>query len=156
MPGDPQIIVDAHEDIAANTLLFGRDFTQSAYAKRKREAMNPPKDGWGTVITGLPDALLGRVGIIFGTLFVAPAWAAMGGDHGYETPAQAYKMALDQIDVYYRLAETNERILLVRTQNELDAVLATWAEGVDFEGHKLGLGISIEGADSIPAPQAFE
>ena len=156
MPGDPQIILDAHEDIAANTLLFGRDFTESAYAKRKREAVNPPPNLWGTAITGLPDALLGRVGIIFGTLFVAPAWAAMGGERGYETSAEAYKMALDQIDVYNRLAETNERIVLVRTQGELESVLATWAEGVEFEAHKLGLVISIEGADSIPEPQAFE
>jgi len=65
-------------------------------------------------------------------------------------------MALNQIDVYYRLAESNERIVLVRTQSELDSVLATWAEGVDFEAHKVGIVISIEGADSIPEPQAFE
>src|SRR5215468_1647317 len=98
MASDPQIILDAHEDIAANTLRFGRNFVESAYAKRKREAANPPPDLWGTAITGLPESLLGRVGIIFGTLFEAPAWAAMGGEQGYETSAQAYKMALDQID----------------------------------------------------------
>src|SRR5260370_20659684 len=120
MPGDPQIILDAHEDIAANTLLFGRDFTESAYAKRKREAVNPPPNLWGTAITGLPDALLGRVGIIFGTLFVAPAWAAMGGERGYETSADAYKMAPDQIHVDNRLANTNTLSVMGRTHARLE------------------------------------
>src|SRR5262249_15533669 len=100
MPGDPQIIVDAHEDIAANTVRFGREFTESAYAKRKGEASKAQPDGGGSGTTGLPEALLGRVGIIFGTLFVAPAHSTMGSERGYEPPADAYKMALRQMDVY--------------------------------------------------------
>jgi membrane dipeptidase len=160
MPTDPPIIVDAHEDIAHNAVNYRRDFTRSAYAKRRLEANTDIPRLTGTVMTGLPEALLGRVAVIFGTIFVAPAWAAeKGGIHAeisYETPAQAYKYALDQIDVYQRLADDNERISLIRTRAELAAVLATWAEGVEFDKHKVGLLISMEGADPIPEPKAFE
>ncbi|MEP7288021.1 MAG: membrane dipeptidase [Chloroflexota bacterium] len=152
-PPTPQIVVDAHEDIAFNAVVYGRDFTKSAYTKRKLEGSVPQAHGIAT--TGLPESRLGRVGIIFGTLFVAPAWAA-DSFPGYETPQQAYTQALDQIDVYHRMAENDGKITLVRTQAELDSVLVTWAEGVGIEDHKVGIVISMEGADPIIEPKAFE
>src|SRR5438094_4119251 len=101
---DPEIVVDAHEDIAYNTANFGRDFTQGAYAKRRLEVGTHVPEINGSATTGLPDALLGRVAIIFGTIFVAPASSktAMGdfGEIAYETPAEAYRYALDQMDIY--------------------------------------------------------
>src|SRR5206468_200292 len=74
----------------------------------------------------------------------------------YETPVEAYKLALAQLDVYQRLADTNDRIRLIRTQAELAAVLATWADGVPIQQHKVGIVISMEGADPILEPKAFE
>jgi membrane dipeptidase len=142
MTNDPNIIVDAHQDIALNVAVFGRDFTNNAYKQRQIEQGTETAQNRGLVTLGLPNALLGRVGIVFGTLFVAPAWAAKTYDIGYETPADAYKKALPQIDVYHRLAETNERISLVRKQSELSDVLATWTDGVDFEKHRLGIVIA--------------
>jgi membrane dipeptidase len=157
---DPQIVVDAHEDIAYNTLNFGRDFTQGAYAKRRLEVGTHTPQINGSATTGLPDALLGRVAIIFGTIFVAPVSSktVMGdfGEIAYETPAEAYRYAVDQIDIYQRLADENDRIALVRTQSELSAVLATWAEGTPFDAHKVGIVLSMEGADPIREPQAFD
>src|SRR5256885_1067864 len=158
MPGDeqfPNTVVDAHEDIAVTAILFGRDFTESAYLKRKREANADFTKTWGIATTGLPESLLGRVGIIFGTLFVEPKWSSLTGAN-YETPVEAYKQALKQIDVYHRLAETNSRIGLIRNQAELSNVLATWAEGTDFEQHKVGIMISMEGADPVLEPKQFE
>lgn len=156
MTGDPQIILDAHQDIAWNNAAFGRDFTRSVAAKRAQEGALPYNPHRGIATTGLPDSLLGRVGVVFGTIFVAPAWAAENFPPGYKTPQEAYKLGLNQIDVYHRLAESNERVSLIRSCKELDAVLATWADGVDFEKHKLGIVISMEGADPIREPQAFE
>ena len=156
---DPQIIVDTHEDIAFNALSFGRDFARSAHLTRRLEADTPIPQVAGTAMTGLPEAILGRVGIIFGTLFAAPAWSKTGEAYQtvfYETPAEAYQHALNEIDVYQRLADDNERIKLVRTQAELSAVLATWADGVDIETHRVGIVISMEGADPILEPKAFE
>src|SRR5437868_1942081 len=90
---DLRIIVDAHEDIAYNTLNFGRNFINSVYRTRQLEAANPTNQGTATV--GLPEALLGRVGIIFGTLFVSPVAHKMLNEVTfYETPAQAYKQAV--------------------------------------------------------------
>jgi membrane dipeptidase len=156
---DPQIIVDAHEDIAFNALSFGRDFSRSAHLTRHLEADTPIPQVAGTAMTGLPEAILGRVGITFGTLFAAPAWSKTGEAYQtvfYETPAEACQHALNEIDVYQRLADDNDRIRLVRTQAELSAVLATWADGIDFEAHRLGIVISMEGADPILEPKAFE
>jgi membrane dipeptidase len=158
MASDPRIIVDAHEDIAYNTLNFGRNFINSVYRTRQLEANQPISQGTATV--GLPEAILGRVAIMFGTLFASPAAHKMGDEVTYyETPAQAYKQGIAQIDVYQRLAESEEangRIQLIRTQGELASVLATWAEGTNYEDHKLGLVILMEGADPILEPKQFE
>jgi membrane dipeptidase len=156
----PNFILDAHEDIAYNAVLFGRDYTQSAYLKRQKESHQPvPKDR-GIATVGLPEALLGSVGIVFGTIFVMPAWYSKNLEAEaaitYETPMEAYKKALNQIDVYHRLAESNPRISLIRRKAELNSVLETWQTGVDLEDHRLGIVISMEGADPIPEPQAFE
>jgi membrane dipeptidase len=160
MSADPDIIVDAHEDIAYNAILFNRDFTRNTYLTRKLEAGQPlPAAPRGIATSGLPNALLGRVGVLFGTLFVAPSRVSSGYEPSYETPAQAYKQALDQLDVYYRLAESDhsaERIVLVTNQAALESVLATWADGIDFAAHKLGIVLAMESADSIPEPKAFE
>src|SRR5262249_11662039 len=94
--------------------------------------------------------------VIFGTLFVRPCAIPFGSDPCYQTGAEAYRLALAQLDVYNRLADTNERIRLIRTQAELAAVLATWAEGLPFSEHRLGLVLSMEGADPILEPKAFE
>lgn len=157
MSPDPQIILDAHEDIAWNALQYGRDFAVGAYQKRQQEANTeiPQRNGVATI--GLPDALLGRVGIIFGTIFSLPAWAKFeSNDEGYETAAQAYQMGMRQLDVYHRLADDHERIVLVQTQADLSAVLATWAEGTDFAKHKVGIVLLMESADPIQEPKAFE
>lgn len=153
---DPSIIVDAHLDIAWNKAVFGRDFTLSAHGKRQLEANTdvPARNGNATV--GLPELLLGRVGIVFGTLFVSPAYEAFAGEAGYETPAEAHKLAMAQVDYYHRLADENQRIRLVCTQSDLDSVLASWADGVDFEQHQVGIVILMEGADPIREPRAFE
>jgi membrane dipeptidase len=157
MTSDPLILVDAHEDIAFNTVNFGRNFVLSARQKRRLESKAAFLGDSGIATTGLPDALLGRVGVIFGTLFAQPcAVQLMGGGDCYDNAANAYKMALAQWDVYQRLADENDRIRLIRSCAELDAVLATWREGVPFADHKVGIVLSLEGADPILEPKQFE
>src|SRR5438093_4368521 len=143
MAADPEIIIDAHEDIAYNAINFGRDFTRGAYMKRRLEVNTEVPEINGSATTGLPDALLGRIGIIFGTVFVEPTLssAVMGVVSGltYETPKEAYQQGVDQLDIYQRLADENDRIRLIRTQGELGSVLEAWAEGTPFDAHKLGI-----------------
>lgn len=152
---DPAIIVDAHQDIAWNAVTFGRDFSLSALRKRQDEAASegdtPARAG--QALSGLPEALLGRVGLIFATLYASPATAPFAGGKSYETPAQAEALAQEQIDVYQRLADQNERITLVRSQADLGVVLESWREGRDFEQHRVGLILLMEGADPIVEPR---
>ncbi|HVO43391.1 MAG TPA: membrane dipeptidase, partial [Aggregatilineales bacterium] len=153
---DPFLIVDAHEDIALNALTYRRDFTRAARLTRQLEQGSPLLAESGIATTGLPDALLGRVGIIFGTLYVRPCSMPFGSDPCYETAATAYELALAQLDVYHRLADTTDRIQLIRIQSELESVLETWREGVPFRDHKLGIVVAMEGADPILEPRQFE
>ena len=152
------IIVDAHQDIAYNALTFGRDYTRSARLTRRLERDTETVGRAGRAILGLPDALLGRVGLVCATLFVAPEAAKMGpwDTLTYRDEREAYAQALRQLDYYQRLADSTPRVRLVRTQAELDAVLATWAEGTAFQDHAQGLVLLMEGADPIIEPQQFE
>jgi membrane dipeptidase len=135
-----------------------RDFRLSAYAKRKAEAGTPIPDKEGLCMVGLPEALLGRVAIIFATLFANPQGSAysLPSRHMYSTPAEAHQIGISQLDYYHQLADEHPHIALIRDQRELDAVLATWQPDVPFEQHTVGLVVLMEGADPIREPQAFE
>jgi membrane dipeptidase len=158
MTSDPNILLDAHLDIAWNMADFGRDFRHSAYQTRQREAESWVLKHQGNATVGLPEMLLGRVGLAFATLFAEPKVSLLGeaAVHSYSTPAEAEALARKQIDIYQRLADENANISLVRRQADLSAVLETWAEGQPMPAHKVGLVLLMEGADPIREPRAFE
>lgn len=149
------IILDAHQDIAYNALGMLRDYRQSALYHRSREGADMTE-----AMLGLPDALLGRVALVFGTLFVAPEmdmpWTIPGDNMMYRTPQEAYTQALKQMDYYQRIADEDDRLRLVRTQSDLAAVLDTWEAGTELPDHKQGLIVLMEGADPIIEPAQFE
>jgi membrane dipeptidase len=155
------ILVDAHQDIAYTALNFGRDYRRAAYATRRLEARRFASLPNGLATLGLPDALLGRVAVVFATLFVAPRTKKDSADDPfdrmrYETPAQAERLALEQYDYYRRLEDESGRVRLIRTEADLDAVLATWADGTDLFDHRQGLVLLMENADPIREPAQFE
>lgn len=150
----PHIILDAHQDIAMNYVEDGRDFRQSALKKRNQEDNSPEAiKARGLCTTGLPDALLGRVGIIFGTLYVNPPHSQFPSKNvTYQTPREAHDIAMRQVDYYKRLADEDERLVLIQTKTDLDTVLRSWVDGTEVDQHKLGLVILMEGADPIIEP----
>ncbi|MCA9910635.1 MAG: membrane dipeptidase, partial [Anaerolineae bacterium] len=152
------IVVDAHEDIAYNYRAFNRDYRQSAYFKREHEIDLPHIANSGIATVGLPDGLIGRIGVVFATLFVAPRrkQASIYDAVTYTTAQEAYQQALHQWDYYQRLADEDEQIRLVTTQADLDAVLATWQDGQPIEAACQGLVLLMEGADPILEPKQFE
>lgn len=155
------IIVDAHQDIAYNALSFERDYLLSTFEKRRREAGSPVEVVQGRATLGLPDALIGRVGIVFATLFTEPARknAILGGaisEQAYRTPQEAYRRGMDQLDYYQRLFDRSTFIRPVRSLAELDAVLATWDDGRDLPAHVQGMVMLMENADPILEPKQFE
>lgn len=153
------IILDAHQDIALSAVALGRDYLEHTLIKRKREADTsiPAKDGNATI--GLPDALIGRVALVFSTLFTAPQHTKTSADYGniyYETPAQAYTHAMTQLDYYHRIQDKSAQLRIIKTQADLAAVLATWSEGKSIEDHVQGLVILMENGDPIVEPKQFE
>lgn len=151
------LIVDAHQDIAFNTLTYGRDYRTSALKHRELEAGR----GYPQATLGLPDSLLGRVGIIFATLFVAPAGTPSFGNPPHPQPRyhdskEAYTYAMTQLDYYHRLTDEDQRVRLIQTQGDLDAVIATWDADQTTADHQQGLVVLMEGADPIIEPKQFE
>lgn len=152
------IVVDAHQDIAYNALCFGRDYRRSAWETRRLESSGDHPNG--VAINGLPDSLLGRVALVFATLFVAPYRAnsapSLWDRVKYRDPQEAYRLAMQQLDYYNRLIDETDTVRLVKTAVDLDAVLATWGEGQDIGQHRQGLVLLMENADPIREPKQFE
>ncbi|GAB4468683.1 MAG: membrane dipeptidase [Anaerolineae bacterium] len=152
------LIVDAHEDIAWNMLTFGRDYTRSALITRREEAGSVAPLYNGNTLLGRTEWLLGRVGVIFATLFAAPARFKHGAwdTQCYHDPAEAYRIASAQLDAYHRLADEHEQFRLIGSRADLDEVLATWAEGKTLSQRRIGLVPLMEGADPIQEPEQAE
>jgi membrane dipeptidase len=153
------IVLDAHQDIAYNALCFGRDYRRNAWETRRIEAGTTIVTHAGQATLGLPDALLGRVAVVFSTLFVAPyegndnvPWAKLS----YRTPGEAYQFASQQADYYQRITDESDKVTLIRTAADLDAVLATWGDGKGIPDHRQGLVLLMENADPILEPKQFE
>lgn len=150
----PSFIVDGHQDIAWNALEFGRDLRQSAFEGRQQELGTPLSEMIGQRITGLPEFLAGRIGIIFATVFVLPAENAYPGYHAmtYTTSAQAEERAKAQMEYYHQLAGQEPRFRLVASKADLEAVAAGWAQPANPGDQKVGLVLLMEGADPILDP----
>jgi membrane dipeptidase len=152
------IIVDAHQDIAYVNALFNRDYRVSALKHRQREqGLNLPAS-----TVGLPDAILGRVALVFSTLYVSPANRKLAGssipgyEPSYSNEREAYDAAMRQLDYYHRITDEDERLRLVLSQSDLDDVLASW-DGEKPIGERLqGLVVLMEGADPVIEPEQFD
>lgn len=143
----PQIIVDAHQKIALQTLYNGVDYL--------RHPLALPLGHSGA---GLPDALLGRVAVVFAaivTLARPKQQPAVPSMH-YDTPQQAYQAALRQWDSYQALADKTGQIWLIQTAADLEQVLSTWQPDVPLNVRRQGLLLTLTGADPILEPRQFE
>ncbi len=147
-------IIDAHEDIAWNALVLGRDVRRSALETRRQEAATDIPERSGLCMVGLPEWLEGRVAVLFGTIFVSPA-----GQHEseperytYSNAEKAHTLGQKQLDYYHRLADESEQITLIGNRGDLEDVWTAW------EGHapQVGLVPLMEGADPIREPAEAE
>lgn len=152
------IVVDAHEDIAYNVFKYGRDYRHSALITREREAAAGLTYPGATL--GLPESLVGRVAIVFATLFAPPVSNGLPDTEGfveeYSTPQEAYRIAMKQLDYYHRLADESPRVGLIRESADLDTILKTWDDDQNIKNRKQGLVVLMEGADPIIEPRQFE
>jgi membrane dipeptidase len=156
------LIVDGHEDIAWNALTFGRDPTRSALYYRSAEVGTDAEKHGGMCTLGLPEWLLGHVGIIFATLFSAPITHRIGtwDTQIYADTEEAHRRVREQLDFYHRLAGEHPLIELIDDQSQLEAIAATWTDEAGEEtsliDRRVGLIPLMEGADPIRHPGEVE
>jgi membrane dipeptidase len=147
------LVVDAHEDVAWNVVALGRDVRRSALETRELERGGDVPERNGICMVGLPEWLEGRVAIVFGTVYAAPARSGMrSGPQVYTNAEEAHALGQEQLDVYHRLAEEDERIALVGGLDDLDEVLESW----EAASPQVGIVPLMEGADPIREPAEAE
>ena len=152
------LIVDAHEDLAWNMLTFGRDYTLSAAEIRLREQGSLAPEHNGDTLLGWPEYQRGRVGLVFSTMFVAPARRSLGDwdTQVYRTFDEANARYRGQLEAYHRLVDQHADLFrLVQTQADLRSVLDHWKQP-DIEEHPVGLVILMEGAEGVREPAELE
>ncbi len=146
------MLTDAHLDLAFNALENGRNLFASLADLRAYEAQRPSVDGIATVT--FPELRQGGVGLVFGTLFVAP-------DRGepdtpkrmvYRTAAEAHRRALEQLDFYQRCADQSPSFRLVGDLAGLQEVL----DSQIGDSPLLGMVPLMEGADPVREPAELE
>lgn len=166
----PKLIVDAHLDLAYNALGWRRNYRRSAYWNRRREIGTPAERENGQCSVGLPELIRGRVGIVFGTIFVEPSQRRhAGGPLTYRDEKEAHAQGMAQLDFYHRWADEDPHIRLIGAQRDLDAVIGAWGFRATATGalealeaprepalHPLGIVPLMEGADPILEPRELE
>jgi membrane dipeptidase len=122
------VIVDAHLDIGWNAISDGRGF------------LSEPAKGY---VISRPSLARGGVGLVFATLYTAPARArrSMRTRFVYENAHEAHIMALAQVN-YYRASG----LQLIGTRRELDAYVKGWRRG------RVAGVLLMEGADPVETP----
>ena len=149
------LIVDAQQNIAFNAQQMGRDYARWAWHQRETESGRdlPP------ATTSLRDNLLGRVAVVIsGIAVISESSPALRNwqRYSYRTADDARQLARWQMDHYHRLADDNDNIRLILTQEDLVAVLESW-EPQQAIGERLhGIVISLKGAEPVSEPLQFE
>ena len=164
---DRWLVVDGHIDIAFNAIEAQRDPSQSVEETRRREAGSEIVKHSGTCTVGLPELIRGRVGVVCGTLFVAPYDPRMPAEWpAYKTADEAYQYGMAQLDYYHQWAARDKRVKVVGTRKDLEEVIGKWGVGIGTDGtiHTLpatntqpdpvvGIVPLMEGADPIREPK---
>jgi membrane dipeptidase len=156
----PDLIVDAHEDIAYNMLSFGRDYTRSA-AETRRIEMGTGSQApvhTGQSLLGWPEYQRGRVGVVFSTLFATPVRRRTGtwDTQSYADYEQAHRIYCNQLDTYHALSErASDQFKFISNRSDLEAVLADWNLS-NTGNHPIGLVPLMEGAEGVRNPSELD
>ena len=171
-PKSKWFVIDGHVDLAYNAIGWRRNYRRAARWTRTQEMGTASARENGQCSVGLPDLVRGRVGIVFGTIFVEPAHRMMGNSPIYYRDAQeAHQHGMSQLDFYHKWSDQDEHIQVIGNQSDLDDVLLTWGLGKKTKEpppsifsirkeqkpiHKVGVVPLMEGADPILEPRELE
>ncbi|MEZ0395948.1 MAG: membrane dipeptidase [Anaerolineales bacterium] len=151
------LIVDAHEDLAWNMLVLGRDYRRSALETRALEQGTENVVRNGETLLGWPEYQEGRVAIVFGTLFATPKRRVLGAwdTQSYETFDEAHRLYRAQLAAYHMLTDRSpDQFCLIGSRADLESVLADWQ--TEKDSHPVGLVVLMEGAEGIRKPSELE
>lgn len=151
------IIVDGHEDLAWNMESFGRDYARSVAETRALEEGSATVEHNGQALLGWPDWIEGQVGLIFGSIYAAPAhWREGPWDRvTYRDSEEAHRRYWHQLDLYDRLFEEHaDKFCRIRTRGELREHLERWERAP--ESRRVGVVLLMEGAEGVRAPSELE
>jgi membrane dipeptidase len=151
-------LIDAHEDLAWNGLIFGTDYSLSVAESRLREAGEIEKHRDGGTLFGWPEYSRGQVALVFGTFFIAPkkygdgAWDRMVFSSNREYDDLIHQSA----DYYQRLAGSHpDMFRRVFTQADLTSVLKPWKDG-GKPAPAMGIINLIEGSEGLGSLEQLE
>jgi membrane dipeptidase len=152
------LIVDAHQDLAWNMIVFGRDYTLPVAETRRREQGSLAVERNGDTLLGWAEYQRGQVALVFSTLFAAPQRRREGDWDTlfYRDFNEAHASYMMQVDLYHRLVEEHsEKFRLVQTNEDLQAILSHWKQD-GVEEHPVGLVMLMEGAEGVRQPEELQ
>ncbi len=152
------IVLDAHEDIGYNAFCFNRDYRLTTARTRELEIGTRYPSLNGNAVLSLPDGLRGRVAVACATIFTAPDTSSLSSAYTriiYKTAGQAEIIGFDQITYYDNLIAVEPRLRLIKTNADLDAVLATWGDDRPISDRQQGWILLMENGDPIVMPRDF-
>ena len=146
-------ILDAHQDLAYNMTVLGRDYRlPNAQTRLRDHQTGIDAFGGGASLLGLPEYNAANVGLVFGTLFSVPKRLCdpnFEGEEYYNSTAEAHRIYWNQLDFYHKLAGTqSDAYRLVLTKQQLKNHLDLWQSQPDTL-KPIGIVPLMEGAEGI-------
>lgn len=149
---DIKYMVDSHLDIAWNAKNLNRDFLTSIDDWHETPEIEKT---FGERLVSLPDLLAAGHRLIIATIYVMPEKALQVWNINpdsikhYTTPAEAFVQGWEQLEYYKEVAARDDRVEIIYTAEQLNHFVANLDKGPK----KLGILLSMEGADPIEQPE---
>jgi len=145
------LFLDAHQDLAWNMLVLGRDYQRSVQETRALEVGSSTLEHTGNTLLGLPQYNQAGVAWVFGTLFADPFNPNKPDAQfpGYRTIEEAHQRYAQQLDFYHSYSFSHpETYQLIRTRLELSAHTKMWKQA-NNDLKPVGIIPLMEGAEGI-------
>jgi membrane dipeptidase len=141
-------IIDAHLDLAMNTMEWNRDLKLPVTHLREREKGMNDKPDRGRSMVSLPALREGKTGLVVATQIAR--FVRKGSPlPGWHSPEQAWAQSQGQLAWYKAMTEAGEMVQ-VSEKDSLEAHIKKWEDlAVPDHDKPIGFILSLEGADSL-------
>ena len=141
-------IIDAHLDLAMNTMEWNRDLKLPVTHLREREKGMNDKPDRGRSMVSLPALREGKTGLVVATQIAR--FVRKGSPlPGWHSPEQAWAQSQGQLAWYKAMTEAGEMVQ-VSEKDSLEAHIKKWEDlAVPDYDKPIGFILSLEGADSL-------